>query len=134
MSSQEGNERETLPEHNGHALNDVGDTPVDDIVLTPLGDDVLEDEDRLFEITGVSDLLSHRGNQKKIKRLTTLPASPPAIKAKPRKRNSLAFHATPPPPQLAPPPSSTSLCLSMRLTMIIPRVEKSPGSQSGKVT
>lgn len=73
--------------------------------------------------------------------LTTLPAIPPAMSAKPKNRNNLALQATPPPqlpesPQLAPssPSSLMSCCLSMRLTMIIPKVEQRPGVQSLKVT
>ena len=61
-----------------------------------------------------------------------LPASPPAMSAKPKKRNSLAFQATL--SELEKPPSFSKRCLSIRLTMIIPNVLKSGESQSGKAT
>ena len=65
-----------------------------------------------------------------------LPASPPAMSAKPRKRNNLAFHAAPSYEEVdaKPPSSDSSLCLSMRLTMIIPSVLNMGASQSVKPT
>ena len=61
-----------------------------------------------------------------------LPARPPAMSAKPRKRNNLAFQATL--SELEKPPSLSRRCLSMRLTIIIPNVLKRGESQSGNAT
>jgi hypothetical protein len=55
-----------------------------------------------------------------------LPARPPASSANPRKRKRRARQA-----RLSKPPSIPArLCLSSRLTMIMPSVAKRPGSQS----
>lgn len=61
-----------------------------------------------------------------------LPANPPAMRANPRNKNSLAFQATL--SELENPPSDIRRCLSIRLTMIIPKVLKRGDSQSGKAT
>ena len=61
-----------------------------------------------------------------------LPASPPAMSAKPRKRNSLAFQATL--SELEKPPSDIKRCLSIKLTIIIPNVLNIGDSQSVKAT
>lgn len=61
-----------------------------------------------------------------------LPARPPAMRAKPRKRKSLAFQATL--SELEKPPSDIKRCLSIRLTIIIPSVLNKGDSQSVNAT
>jgi hypothetical protein len=52
-------EAETVaPQHYGHALDDVGDTPVDNIVLTPPGKRIFEHQNGLFRESHCQTLFS----------------------------------------------------------------------------
>ena len=122
--------------HQPDVLRDVTVT----VVLVHFGivvQDVLEDQDALEGVGHALDACIRRkvgkrfqGNVRR-EALTTLPARPPAIKAKLINKKSLALQTALESPN---PSSPRTRSLSIKLTIDIPRREQIPGIQSTNVT
>jgi hypothetical protein len=108
-------------QHDGDILDNIGVTVVV-VDLAIFVEDILQNEDGLRQEGQWTTLWNGR-----LPLRTTLPASPPAIKANPMKRNIRARRTYVSPDEK---PSPKSCSLLMRFTTSMPSVEQIPGIQS----